>query len=220
MQTIEENKERFLSLCSFVKREGIDDLLKWLEQSDFFTAPASSKYHGSYEGGLLQHSLNVYENLDRIIAAHEDLNGYLEFISRERNVQETQIIVSLFHDLCKTYLYTTEKRNRKNEFGQWESYDAYTYDEAFKYGGHGSKSVYIVQNFMKLTPEEATAINCHMGAFGADAQSIGAAFEACPLAWLLSVADQEATYLDEGFLLNKTAIWSKRMKWMNGFITQ
>lgn len=220
MPTLEENKERFIYLCSFVKRDGIDNLLKWLEQSDFFTAPASSKYHGCYTGGLLQHSLNVYDNLDKLMSWHEELSGYFDFISRDHNIQETAIIVSLFHDLCKVYLYTTEKRNRKNEHGQWESYDAYAYDELFKYGGHGSKSVYIIQNFMKLTPEEATAINCHMGAFGADAQSVSSAFEACPLAWLLSVADQKATYLDEGFLQNKSAIWTKRSKWMNGFITQ
>lgn len=200
----------------------MDKLVCWLSHSDFFVAPASSRFHGNCEGGLLQHSLNVYDNLKRLVEMYDDeIGSYLEFITpKGHSVQETLIIISLFHDLCKVFLYTTEKRNRKNENGQWESYDAYTYDELFKYGGHGSKSVYIIQNFIKLTPEEATAINCHMGAFGADQQSVGAAFEACPLAWLLSVADQGASYLDEGFLLNKTAIWSKKMKWSNGFIEQ
>lgn len=218
--TLEENKARFLELCGLIKRNGIADLINWLESSDFFVAPASSRFHGCYAGGLLEHSLNVYKNMDKLVKSHDELTDYFSFISRDGNIDETVAIVALFHDLCKVYLYKPEKRNRKNEAGQWESYDAYGYDELFKFGGHGSKSVYIVQNFIKLTPEEATAINCHMGAFGADAQSVGSAFEACPLAWLLSVADQEASYLDEGFMKNKREIWSSRMKWTDEFETR
>lgn len=217
MAGLEENKREFLLLCSQIKREGIDDLVNWLEKSDFFIAPASSRFHGCYEGGLLEHSLNVYHEFLRIVEAYPELMPYFDFVT-DRNLDETIKIITLFHDLCKVNMYVTEKRNRKNSSGQWESYDAYTIDEAYKFGGHGSKSVYIVQNFIKLRPEEATAINCHMGAFSGEAQSVGSAFEASPLAWLLSMADQSASYVVEGFLQNKTLIWSKRTKWTEGWI--
>lgn len=187
MATREENKKEFLDLCSMIQRDGIANLLAWLERSDFFTAPASRQYHGSYEGGLLQHSLNVYHEMKRLLAAFPEIHAS----------DETVAIITLFHDLCKVNFYGVEKRNRKTADDRWESYDAYKIDEKFKYGGHGSKSVFIVQNFMKLTPEEAVAINCHMGAFDGNAQSVGGAFEAYPLAWLTSVADQAATYIDE-----------------------
>lgn len=215
--TVEENKKEFLLLCSQIKRDGIDDLINWLEKSDFFIAPASSRFHGCYAGGLLEHSLNVYYELLRLIPIYPELDQYLKFVLGN-DVDSSLKIIALFHDLCKVNMYMTEKRNRKNAAGQWESYDAYVIDEAYKFGGHGSKSVYIVQNFIKLRPEEATAINCHMGAFSEDPKSIGSAFEASPLAWLLSVADQSASYVVEGFLENKTAIWSQRNRWTNGWI--
>lgn len=185
---IDNNKTEFLRICGeSIKRSGVLDLLGWLEKSDFYTAPASTRFHGSYEGGLLQHSLNVYKELKRLLVAFPEVEAD----------DETVAIIALFHDLCKVNLYGVEKRNRKNEHGQWESYDAYTHNEKFKFGGHGAKSVYIVQTFMKLKPEEAVAIHCHMGAFDGDARSVGSAFEACPLAWLLHVADGAATYIDE-----------------------
>lgn len=183
-----DNKERFLQLCSQVKRDGMDRLLAWLEKSDFFTAPASSSFHGAYEGGLLQHSLNVYDEFKRLIAVYPEV----------KCDEESVVICALFHDLCKVGMYTTEKRNRKNEDGQWVSYDAYKIEEKFCFGGHGSKSVYMLMRFIDLKPAEATAINTHMSAFGGDVNSIGRAFEQYPFAWLLSVADQSATYILEG----------------------
>lgn len=182
-----DNKERFISLCEQVNRKGMDNLLKWLEKSDFYTCPASSRFHGSYPGGLLEHSLNVYDELQRLRGAYPEIE-----IS-----DESAIVAALLHDLCKVNMYTTEKRNRKNERGEWESYDAYKIEEKFCFGGHGSKSVYLAQNFIKLTPEEAVAINCHMSAFTDDWRGVGSAFEKCPFAWLLSVADQSATYVKE-----------------------
>ena len=182
-----DNKERFLSLCKSIHRDGIEDLLQWLEDSDFYTCPASTRFHGAYEGGLLQHSLNVYDELKRLLSI------YPEAAAQEESV----IIASLFHDLCKVGFYATEKRNRKNEVGQWESYNAYTVKEKFCYGGHGSKSVFIIQYFMKLTPEEAVAINCHMGAYCENPQDVSKAYEQCPFAWLLHVADESATYIKE-----------------------
>ena len=181
------NKERFVELCSTIKREGMEELLKWLENSDFYYCPASAKYHGSHPGGLLEHSLNVYDEMRRIAGAYPEINL----------TTETAIITALFHDLCKVNLYTTEKRNRKNANGAWESYDAYTYNEKLHYGGHGSKSVFILQNYIKLTTEEAVAINCHMGSWDGNT-NVGAAFEQFPVAWLLHVADESATYIKEG----------------------
>jgi len=166
-------------------REGMDGLLKWLEDSDFYSAPASTKYHDSCPGGLVSHSLRVYDEFKRISAAYPEIS-----VS-----EESAVIVTLFHDLCKVNFYGVEKRNRKNEAGKWESYDAYSVSERFCYGGHGSKSVYLVQYFMKLTPDEAVAINCHMGARDPNNDYVDRAYEQCHLAWLLHIADEAATYL-------------------------
>ena len=180
------DKERYLELCGHIQRDGIDNLIRWISGSDFFEAPASTRFHGNYPGGLLTHSLNVYDEMKRLLSAYPEIE-----VS-----EESLIIVSLFHDLCKIGFYTSEKRNRKNESGQWESYDAYTIKEKFCYGGHGSKSVFIVQNFIKLYPEEAVAINCHMGSWDGN-KDVGNAFEKYPIAWLLHVADESATYMIE-----------------------
>lgn len=183
-----DNKARFISLCESVKRPGMSEIMQWLADNDFYTAPASTRYHGAYSGGLLDHSLNVYDELKRLVGVYPEVKAS----------EESIIICSLFHDLCKVNMYTTEKRNRKNTSGQWESYDAYTIKEKFCYGGHGSKSVYLIQHFMKLTPEEAVAIQCHMASWedGA-AKYIGNAFSQFPLAWLLHVADESATFILE-----------------------
>lgn len=181
------NKELFLELCSKIKRDGVDNLIKWLENSDFFSAPASTRFHGAYEGGLLEHSLNVYDELLRLKSVYSEIQA----------TEETLIIIALFHDLCKVNMYGVEKRNRKDANGKWESYDAYTSDEKFHYGGHGSKSVFILQNYMKITAEEAVAINCHMSCWDGNT-TVGAAYEQYPLAWLLHVADESATYIKEG----------------------
>lgn len=180
-----DNKERFITLCRTVQRDGMNELMDWVKASDFYTAPASTRFHGSYAGGLLQHSLNVYDELKRVLAAYPEIECS----------EESAIICALFHDFCKINYYASEKRNRKNEFGQWESYDAYKVDEKFCFGGHGSKSVFLIQHFIKLTPEEAVAINCHMSAF--DSVNVGNSYEQFPLAWALSVADQAAAYIRE-----------------------
>lgn len=133
------NKERFLSICENIKRDGIENLIKWLEKSDFFTAPASRMYHGDYEGGLVEHSLNVYNELKRLLLVYPEINAD----------EETIAIISLFHDLCKVNFYGTEKRNRKNSEGKWEAYDSYTVKEKLRFGGHGSKSMFITQNVLE-----------------------------------------------------------------------
>ena len=135
----------------------------------------------------MEHSLNVYDELKRLLEIYGDSVSVSESTIR---------IVSLFHDLCKVNFYTTEKRNRKNSAGQWESYDAYSIKEKLCYGGHGSKSVFIIQNFMNLTPEEAVSINCHMASWDGN-KDVGNAFEQFPLAWLIHVADEAATFIVE-----------------------
>lgn len=175
-----------MTLCRSIERDGIFDLLDWLEESDFFTAPASTRFHCAYPGGLLEHSLNVYDELKRLLSVYPEIEA----------PEESVVISALFHDLCKVNFYASEKRNRKNEFGQWESYDAYTIQEKFCFGGHGSKSVYLVQHFMSLKPLEAVAINCHMGCWDGSTD-VGKAYEKFPFAWLLHVADESATYIKE-----------------------
>ena len=181
------NKERFLKLCESIKREGVDELLAFLERSDFYYAPASTKFHGAYKGGLLEHSLNVYDEYKRILAVYPEIH-----IS-----EESIVIITLFHDLCKANMYGVEKRNRKDSSGKWETYDAFITDEKFHYGGHGSKSVFILQNYIKLTAEEAVAVNCHMSCWDGNTY-VGQAYEQYPSAWLLHVADESATYMKEG----------------------
>lgn len=183
---ITNNKERFLGLCSQVKREGMDKLLEWLQATDFFEAPASTRFHGAYKGGLLRHSLNVYDEFVRLLAAYPEVKAPGESI----------IIAALFHDLCKASFYKTEQRNRKNAFGSWESYDFYTIDEKFCFGGHGSKSLFLLQQFIKVTPEEAVAINCHMSCWDGN-KDVSNAFEQHPFAWVLHIADEAATFIKE-----------------------
>lgn len=170
-------KERFLELCAQIHRDGVLELMDWLERSDFYIAPASTRFHGNYPGGLLQHSLNVYDELQRILKVYPEIS-----VS-----PETTAIVSLFHDLCKVNFYVSEKRNRKTAEGKWESYDAYTIKEKLCFGGHGS---------MKLTPAEAIAINCHMGSWDGN-KDVGNAYSQNKLAWALHVADEAATYILE-----------------------
>jgi hypothetical protein len=182
-----ENKQRFILLLNSTNRDGIGNLLNWLETTDFYEAPASTRFHGSYKGGLLQHSLNVYDELKRLLSAYPEIE----------TSEDSIIIAALLHDLCKVNMYDVEQRNRKVN-GAWESYDCFVHNEKFCYGGHGSKSVYIARNFIRLAPEEAVAINCHMGSWedGA-ARYVGKAFEQYPLAWAVHVADESATYFKE-----------------------
>lgn len=178
------NKELFQSLCTKINRVGMSELLAWLETTDFYVAPASTKYHGAYDGGLVEHCLDVYNDLIRLHSVYPMVNAS----------EESLILVALFHDLCKVNMYAKEVKYRKNAQNQWEQYDAYVHNEQLHYGGHGSKSVFILQNFIQLLPEEAVAINCHMATWETNPM-VGAAFEHCPLAWLLHVADESATFL-------------------------
>ena len=189
------NKERFLSILrEKVKREGVDRLIEFLcsDHCDFFTAPASTRYHGAYPGGLLEHSLNVYDCLCDYLARPRVRETYgLEFS------EESVAIVALLHDLCKVNFYVESTRNVK-ENGQWKAVPYYTIEDQLPYG-HGEKSVYIASGYMRLTRDEAFAIRYHMGFSGnEDANTVGQAFAKFPLAVALFTADMEASYFVEG----------------------
>ncbi len=190
-----DRKTEFIQLFNqHIHREGADKLLEFLTSpnSDFFTAPASTRFHLSVEGGLLEHSLNVYGALRDYVARTRVRNEYGLSFS-----EETIAIAGLLHDLCKINVYQKSTRNVKDKNGVWTSVPTYDYNDTLPYG-HGEKSVYIISGFMKLTREEAFAIRYHMGfANGEDKQNISQAFELFPLALALSIADLESTYFLE-----------------------
>ncbi len=182
-ETQKNLSDDFVKLLRFTGRDGIEELIRYLqEETDFFTAPASTKYHGAFEGGLLKHSMNVLDCLDEA--------GY---------DYKTVIVVALLHDICKANCYGKETRNVK-ENGAWVEKQVYTYQDDLPLG-HGEKSLYIISKYIKLTDEEAAAIRWHMGGFdsafrGGD-RGLNIAFEKYPLAVLLHLADMKATYIVE-----------------------
>ena len=189
-------KEEFLEIYQTnIHREGSEELLDFLEnKSDFFTAPASARYHGAFEGGLCEHSVNVYHCL----AAYLERERVQELYGMEYS-PESVALVSLLHDACKIGCYKKSFRNVKNDAtGQWEKVPTYTFDDPLPYG-HGEKSVYIVNGFVRLSREEAMAIRWHMGFSGPeDNRTVGQALQKYPLAFALAVADMEASYFLEG----------------------
>ena len=193
------NQERFRQIFQEkITRDGADKLLEFLEKSDFYTAPASTRYHLACEGGLLQHSLNVYDCLVDILNRPrvKELYGI-------QYSDESIAIAGLLHDICKVNFYKTSFRNVKDETGKWVSAPYYTIEDNLPYG-HGEKSVYIVSGFMRLTRDEAFAIRYHMGFSGTeDTNNVGRALEMFPLAYAVCCADMEAAFLMEGKLAEK-----------------
>ena len=188
-------KEEFIELYqTHIHRDGAEGLLDYLEnKSDFFTAPASAKYHGAYPGGLCDHSVNVYHCLADYLSRPrvQELYG-LEYS------QETIAIVSLLHDVCKVGCYKAGSRNVKGPDGKWTAVPTFFFEDPLPYG-HGEKSVYIVNGYLRLTREEAMAIRWHMGFSGPeDNRTVGQAFQKYPLAFALATADMEASYFLEG----------------------
>ena len=193
-KSIEEFKAEFIKVYNEnIKREGADNLLDYLQNtSDFFVAPASGRRHNSFEGGLVIHSLNVYYRLKKL-AQMQYGDNYAEYIS-----DESIAIMALLHDVCKVNTYTVDYRNQKID-GQWVQVPYYAYNNSLPYG-HGEKSVYIISGFMRLTRDEAMAINWHMGGFDPrvnGTSDMADAFAKFPNAVLLHSADLQASYLDE-----------------------
>lgn len=182
-------KDEFIDIFeSNITREGSKKLLEWLKTTDFFTAPASTRYHCACEGGLLMHSINVY-------------NVMMKLFEETKDSKESFAIVSLLHDICKIQYYKISQRNVKNEAtGTWEKVPFYSVEDAFPFG-HGEKSVFLIERFMRLKPAEAMAIRWHMGGFDeavkGGSYAISLAYDKFPIAVKLHIADLEATYLHE-----------------------
>lgn len=185
-------KNKFIEIYrNNIKRDGSEKLLEYLQSKncDFFTAPASTRFHNAFEGGLCDHSINVYECLKSYLATDRVKNDFgLSFSD------ETIAIVALLHDVCKTNTYVVSTRNVKNDkTGLWEKVPYYDYNDTLPYG-HGEKSVYIISGFMRLSRDEAMAIRWHMGfSMGEDTRLVGNALRDYPLAQALNIADEEAT---------------------------
>lgn len=207
----DENVARFEGLMENVKRPGVEGLVNYIRMSDFYTAPASTKFHLSCEGGLLQHSLNVYDALISGLRHDEDTNTFKFIVSGVAIAEfekETLILVALLHDICKTNFYKIELRNQKvykptgtkrDNGGRfdWEQVPVYAVEDKNPYG-HGEKSVMMIDEFMKLTMEERYAIRWHMGM--SEPQNIYTFNHACekyPLCFILHSADQEASHFME-----------------------
>lgn len=190
---IEKNKQRFISLFEEkIKRRNSEYLLNYIiNKSDFFTAPASTRYHGAYEGGLCEHSLQVYDCLKDYLSRPR-----VKEIYELEASEETIAIVALLHDLCKVNCYKVEMKNKKID-GEWQQVPYYAFDDPYPYG-HGEKSVFMIQHYIALKEAEAMAIRYHMGFSSSEsANQVGKAFTMYPLAFALSTADMEATYFLE-----------------------
>ena len=182
----EEFEEIFRSK---VTREGSAAFLEWLSQTDFFTAPASTKFHCACPCGLVQHSVSVYRTMME------------RYFDPETDSEESFAICGLLHDVCKAQFYKEGTRNVKNEqTGAWEKKPYYMIEDSFPYG-HGEKSVFLIERFLRLKTSEAIAIRWHMGGFDDAARggsfAISQAYDRYPLAVKLHLADLESTYLRE-----------------------
>lgn len=189
---VEANKNEIISILRTVERPGIEKLIEWLSRNDYFTAPASTRFHSNYEGGLAAHSLNVYKVLKAKAEHYKDLEMPLESV----------IICGLLHDLCKVNFYTVSTRNKKNDAtGKWEKVPFYQVDDQVPLG-HGEKSIIILSSFIKLSLDEMYAIRAHMGGYEPKENwnTVSGCWNKCKWAVLLHSADLEASYIYEEHL--------------------
>lgn len=205
--------ERYESLLKSTNRDGIDKLIEFIRKSDFYTAPASTRFHNCHEGGLLEHSLNVYDCLYNKVKSTDVFKKALSDSAKEfwdtDEFEKTIVIVALLHDLCKMFMYEVEMKNKKiySDHGSkkdnqgrydWESVPGYTVNDRVPYG-HGEKSVMMIEQFITLTKEERFAIRWHMG-FTEPKENwntLNAAIRMYPLILAVHEADLEATYVLE-----------------------
>lgn len=210
MIDLQKNKEEFLTLCKEnIHREGIDRLLGWLEDSDFFTAPASTRYHLCVDGGLCQHSLNVYHRMldfcDKFVSKVE-VEGKTVYNGSSEDDEgaftlESIVLVALLHDICKANCYVRDFKNVKRD-GKWCQESYWRWEEQFVWTDHGGKSVYMIQQFMRIYIDEAQAIAFHMGAAGDPLSSVKdgrytAIYDKSLFAYVLHAADEWVTFVDE-----------------------
>lgn len=197
--SIEKDREDFETILRSTKRNGVEAVIGGLDKLGFFTAPASAKFHLSEEGGLLRHSLNVYNQADAIRTAQIRLDPKIE----EAVPMESIAIVSLLHDVCKSEIYKTVEKFRKDANGRWEKYNTYDHDYSHCPLGHGEKSVIrLLRMGMELTEAEIAAIRWHMGAWDLPSsheanKNLGAAQDKYPLLPILMAADMLATRITE-----------------------
>lgn len=218
MEARDKNIERFEQLMETITRDGKDELMEYIRnKTDFYIAPASTQFHLSCEGGLLQHSLNVY---DCLIAKKQSPIWKRVF---EEIPEESLIIMSLLHDLCKVNFYVKGTKNQKtydpnkvavadgwkikhDDIGDfiWETVLRYEVNDTMPLG-HGEKSVMLINCFMKLKVYEIFAIRWHMGFSEEKSQykALGEAMEKYPIVLALHEADLEASKLLEDSCGNK-----------------
>lgn len=196
---IEQNKEKIIQLLRSTGRDGIEKLISYLQKHDYFTAPASTKYHLSCVGGLAQHSLNVYYNMMQLYYG-DGWRELKEFKTRDQDVDhDSIIIVALLHDMCKVDFYSLYSHNVK-EGGAWKEVQDYKVDERIPIMGHGSKSVIVIQQFIRLYLPEIQAISFHMGMQDGDnafSSTVSDVFGTIQLALYVHLADIKATFEDD-----------------------
>ena len=199
---IQNNIARFETELAKVQRPGIDKLLEYIQKSDFYKAPASTKYHLAVPSGLLQHSLNVLDALRGLLSWRSD--GVWEYRAAGKVVDtipdDSVIMMALLHDICKTHFYGTSTRNVKNDTtGRWEKVPFYTVNDMMPLG-HGPKSAMIIKQYTTLTSQELYAIWHHMGMNGnyENDNAVGKSIEMYPAVLALQTADMMASRFMEG----------------------
>jgi len=189
----------FESRLRDVNREGIEKVIEFLRTTDFYVAPSSASYHSNYQGGLLDHSLLVYS------LAFKYREGLIAMMPElEEKIPEDSLIIStLLHDICKNCFYKQDMKYLKDYNNQWQSYLGYEIDDSFPIG-HGEKSVIMLQDLgLQMTPEEMLTIRYHMGAWdGAmltnDVKfSYSAAMNKYPMMVLVQSADNTSSLVFE-----------------------
>lgn len=206
-QQINEMWEEYKSLLLSTKRPGIENLISWLEQTDFKTAPSSQCYHSACPGGLLFHSLNVYK------AATHIKNNMCHMTVPAKKVidipEESIIIAALLHDLCKVNFYKATKKtwkdeNEPNTYAQWKKYMSYTIEDRGLKLGHGTKSLVTALQFIRMTEDEMLAINWHMGVADPgtfispyEKQSLMDSINSCALVEIIILSDHFASFMME-----------------------
>ncbi len=192
----EQNKQRFLSLLREAanldekRSNGIRKLHDWIQTTEFFDMPASTQYHEPYSGGLCEHTLKVFDHLDKLASAYK--------IEASR---QSIILCALLHDLCKIDLYEPYMRNcpPDREHSTWHKEPSYRIKEGIVEVGHASKSIWLAMHFFILTPSECEAIFNHMSMYDESpyhkSYQIGNAFAHNSLAFLLHVADEASSYI-------------------------
>lgn len=200
------NIDRFEAEMAKVSREGANKLMGYIRKSDMYTAPASTRFHLSVTGGLLQHSLNVLDAFRESLRKNDD--GTYSYMVAGKNVatitEESMVIMALLHDICKTNFYTVVMKWRKDKNNKWEQYETFEVDDKVPYG-HGEKSVMMIEEFMKLKPEERYAIRWHMGYTESDTLSLNNAIDKYPIIWALHSADTKASHFMESVTGNLAA---------------